>query len=144
MNTRLQTRTKAAAEASFRSEQPRLLGGSPDLTGECAECEGGKGVLPRNANHQSAPGAGFSLARSPVIQPNLTSPSNDPLEQEAEGIFEQVSAASGHSSVGVAPLSLQRFTVQATWQVRGTDAQRGGSVGLLWHRATSTEVIHVL
>lgn len=149
MNTRLQTQTKAAPTPSFRSVQTRLLqrkcacGGSPGLTGECAECARGKGALQRNASNQSAPGANFSLSCIPVIQPKLTvGASNDPLEQEADRVADQVLAAPARSAVSGAPPRIKRYTVQATWQVGGTHAGRRGPAGLLWHRATSAEVIH--
>ena len=149
MNTRLQTQRKAAPAPSFRSVQTRLLqrkcacGGLPGLTGECDECERGKGALQRNANHQSTPDTGFSPSRIPVVQAKLTvGASNDPLEQEADWIADQVLAAAAHSAVSGAPPPIQHFTVHATWQVRGTHVRRGGSAGLPWHRATSTEVIH--
>ena len=151
MNTRMQPQTKAASAPAFKSVQTRLLqrkcacGGAPGLIGECAEYAREKGALQRNANHQSAPGAGFSLSRIPVIQPRLTvGRSNDPLEQEAGRIADQVLAAPAHSAVSGPPPRIQRYTGQATWQVGGTHARRRGPAGLLWHRATSAEVIHAI
>jgi hypothetical protein len=138
MNTRLQTQTKAAPTPSFTPVQRGLLqrkcacGWSPGLTGECAECERGKGALQRNANHQSAPCAGFSPSRIPVIQPKLpVGASNDPLERDVDRVAEQVMAAPAHSAVSVAPPRIQRFTMQAIWQVGGTHARRRGPAGLL-------------
>ena len=65
--------------------------------GECAECTKKKSGLQRKL----AIGA-----------------SNDPLEQEADRIADQVMAAPTHSAVSGAPLNIQRYTGQAT---EGTD-----------------------
>ena len=67
------------------------------LTGECEECKSKSG-----------------------LQAKLTiGASNDPLEQEADRIADQVSAASVNSAVSVAPPHIQRFVGQAT---EGLDA----------------------
>ena len=151
MNTRMQPLTQVAPTPSLTPVPRGFLqrkcacGGSPGLTGECAECATEKGALQRSASNQSAPGAGFSLSRISVMQPKRTgSPTNDPLEQEADRIADQVMAAPAHSAVSGAPPRIQRYTVQATWQVGGTHARRRGPAGLLWHRATSVKVIHAL
>lgn len=87
--------------------------------GECAECGKAKNKLQRQASHQSAPSANFSLPGIPVMQRKLTvGASNDPLEREADRIADQVLAASAHSAVSGARLRIQRFTRQAA---EGTD-----------------------
>ena len=74
--------------------QRKCACGSPttSLTGECAECKSKK-----------------------RLQTKLTiGASNDPLEQEADRVAEQVLAAPAHSAVGSAPPRIQRYTGQAT------------------------------
>ncbi|MEO8718839.1 MAG: DUF4157 domain-containing protein, partial [Burkholderiales bacterium] len=74
--------------------QRKCACGSPtsSLTGECAECKCKK-----------------------LLQTKLTiGASNDPLEQEADRVADQVLAASAHSAVGSAPPRIQRYTGQAT------------------------------
>ena len=76
--------------------QRKCACGSPtsSLTGECAECESKK-----------------------RLQTKLTiGASNDPLEQEADRVADQVLAAPAHSAVSGAPPRIQRYTGQATGQ----------------------------
>ncbi len=88
--------------------------------GECAECGKGKNNLQRKANNQSALGAGFTLAHMPVLQRKLTvGASNDPLEQEADRIADQVLTRPALSAVSSTPPRIQRRMGQAT---AGTDA----------------------
>ena len=68
--------------------------GTTSLTGECAECKSKK-----HLQAKLAIGA-----------------SNDPLEQEADRIADQVMAAPAHSAVSGAPPRIQRFTGQANRQ----------------------------
>lgn len=78
--------------------QRRCACGSPtsSLTGECAECKSKK-----------------------RLQTKLTvGASNDPLEQEADRVADQVMAAPTHSSVSGAPPRIQRYARQTT---EGTD-----------------------
>ena len=76
--------------------QRKCACGSPtaSLTGECAECKSSK-----------------------LLQTKLAiGASNDPLEQEADRVADQVMAASAYSAVSGAPPHIQRFTGQATGQ----------------------------
>lgn len=66
---------------------------SSSLTGECEEC--------KKKN--------LSLQRKLTI-----GASNDPLEQEADRVADQVLAAPSHSAVSTAPPRIQRFTGQVT------------------------------
>ncbi len=90
-------------------------GGTPGPSGECAECEKKRMNLQRKANDQNALGAGVSVSRLPVMQRKLTiGASNDPLEQEADRIADQVLAAPANPAVSGAPPHIQRFTGQAS------------------------------
>jgi hypothetical protein len=85
--------------------------------GECAECGKEKNSLQRKANNQSVFGASLSLSHGSVMQRKLTvGASNDPLEQEADRVADQVMAAPAHSVVSGAPLRIQRYTGQVTGQ----------------------------
>lgn len=74
--------------------QRKCACGSPKsaLTGECEECKGKKRLQTK-----------LSIGAS-----------NDPLEQEADRVAEQVMAAPLHSAVSGAKPSIQRFTGQST------------------------------
>ena len=74
--------------------QRKCACGSPtsSLTGECAECKSRKRVQTKLA----------------------IGASNDPLEQEADRVADQVLAAPAHPAVGSAPPRIQRYTGQAT------------------------------
>ena len=76
--------------------QRKCACGSPtsSLTGQCAQCKTQK-----------------------RLQTKLTiGASNDPLEQEADRVADQVMATSAHSAVSGAPPRIQRFSGQATGQ----------------------------
>ncbi len=80
--------------------QRKCACGAPtaSLTGECAECKNRK-----------------------RLQTKLTiGTSNDPLEQEADRVAEQVLAAPSNPAVSGAPLHIQRLTGQATGQTDTT------------------------
>jgi pyrrolidone-carboxylate peptidase len=82
--------------------QRKCACGSPtsSLTGECAECRSKK-----------------------PLQTKLTiGASNDPLEQEADRVAEQVLAASSNPAVRGTPPRIQRFTAQATRQTDSAPA----------------------
>lgn len=80
--------------------------------GECAK---DKNNLQRKADSQNALGAGPSLSHGSVLQAKLTiGASDNPLEQEADRVADQVLAAPAHSAVRGAPLHIQRYTEQAT------------------------------
>ncbi len=82
---------------------------------ECSECQKKRQNLERKADDQSAPRAGISLSHIPVMQPKLTiGASNDPLEQEADRVAEQLLAVPAHPAVGGAPPHTRRFTGQPT------------------------------
>ena len=103
MSTAAQTQTLAAKAMPLSTStraglllQRKCACGSPtaSLTGECSECKSRKG-----------------------LQTKLTiGASNDPLEQEADRVADQVLVASTHSAVSGAPPHIQRFTGQATGQ----------------------------
>lgn len=125
MKTSLQTHSKngSTPTSSFTPMQIGLLqrkcgcGGSPGLTEECAECAKKKGTLQRSTSNQSASGASFSLSRIPLIQPKLTvGANNDPLEQEADRIADQVLAVPANLPVNVAAPHIQRVTGLSTGQ----------------------------
>jgi hypothetical protein len=98
-------------------------GGTPGGSGECAECEKKKRNLQGKANGQGAPGANHSLSHIPVMQPKLTlGASNDPLEQEADRVADQVLAAPAHPAVGGAPPHIQRFSGQPIRQAETAPA----------------------
>ena len=66
-------------------------GGSPGISGDCKECQGKR------------------------LQRKLTiGASNDPLEQEADRVADQVMAAPAHSEMSSTPLRIQRYSSQAT------------------------------
>jgi hypothetical protein len=77
----------------------RPCGGTPGPTAECAGCGGKKSVFQRKL----AIGA-----------------SNDPLEQEADRIADQVLAAPAHPAANGAPPPIQRFSGQSTGQMDNT------------------------
>ncbi|BBJ23429.1 eCIS core domain-containing protein [Candidatus Nitrotoga sp. AM1P] len=74
--------------------QRKCTGGNHTIAGgECAECAKNKTGLQRK----------FAIGRS-----------NDPLEQEADRVAEQVMAAPSHSAVSSTPPRIQRYAGQAT------------------------------
>lgn len=77
-------------------------GGSAGLTGECEDCRNDK-LLGAN---------GARLQRKLAI-----GASNDPLEQEADRVADQVMTASAHSVVSGATPRIQRYTGQATGDI---------------------------
>ena len=84
---------------------------------ECSECQKKRQNLERKADDQSAPRAGISLSHIPVMQPKLTiGASNDPLEQEADRVADQVMAPT-HSGVSRAPPRIQGFSGQLSGQM---------------------------
>ncbi len=102
------------------------------------QCDDGTGAKPRG-----------STAHLRSCEPLAAGQAHHWREQRPAGTGSGPGCGSGHGSAGtsavsVAPLRIQRYTVQATWQVGGTHARRRGPAGLLWHRATSAEVIHAL
>ena len=121
MNTRSQAQKTTAPTPYVPPVKTRLLqrrcacGESPGLSGECAECANNNGALQRNAGDQSASVAGFSQRHIPVMQPKLAvGGCNDPMEQEADRVAEQVLTAPAHSAVSAAAARIQRQTGQAT------------------------------
>jgi hypothetical protein len=111
-----QTATTSLTPAPSSILQRKCACGNHTVAGgECAACGTEKNNLQRKANNQSVLGTGFSPSRTPFIQPKLTiGASNDPLEQEADRVADQVLAAPAHSTVGGAPLHIQRHARQAT------------------------------
>jgi hypothetical protein len=82
--------------------------------GECSGCGKEKDKFQRKANNQSTLTNGRSLSLTPFIQRKLTiGASNDPLEQEADRIADQVLAAPVRTAVRAAPPKIQRHTVPA-------------------------------
>lgn len=79
-----------------------VCGGSAGLTGDCEDCRTDK-LLGAN---------GARLQRKLTI-----GASNDPLEQEADRVADQVLAAPAHPAVSGAPPRIQRSTGQATGDV---------------------------
>ena len=82
--------------------QRKCACGSPtaSLTGECAECKSKK-----------------------FLQAKLTiGASNDPLEQEADRVADQVMAASAHPTVSGAPPRIQRFSGHANGEMDAAPA----------------------
>lgn len=100
MRATLQTKDKASPSAlpSFAPFRRGLLqgkcacGGTPSPTGECAECKKKKRL------------------QSKLI----IGASNDPLEQEADRVAEQVLAVPAHNALSSPPPRIQRFTGQVT------------------------------
>lgn len=94
MGIRIQTSNEAS---SFTPARPLVLqrkcacGGTPGPSGECESCRK------------------IRLQRKLAI-----GAANDPLEQEADRIADEVLAAPPHSAVIGAPLRIQRFTAQAS------------------------------
>ena len=135
MSTAAPLQTLAAAKPKSLSTsthaglllQRKCACGSPtaSLTGECAECKSKK-----------------------RLQTKLTiGASNDPLEQEADRVADQVLAAPAHPAVSGAPPRIQRFTGQASaaggygarqrrprprqpWQAAGPGATTGHGAAL--------------
>jgi hypothetical protein len=99
MNTRLQTQVQATPALSFTPVPRGLLqrkcacGNHTMARGECAECAKKKRRLQRK----------LSIGAS-----------NDPLEQEADRITDQVMAAPAHSAMSGTPPRIQRFTGHST------------------------------
>ena len=93
--------------------------------GECAECAKDKNNLQRKADSQNALGAGPSLSHGSVLQAKLTiGASDDPLEQEADRVADQVLAAPAHPAVSGAPPHIQRFA----WRPAGPTRTAPASV----------------
>ncbi|MDO9236677.1 MAG: DUF4157 domain-containing protein [Aquabacterium sp.] len=87
----------------------------------------GQGLLQRKCacgNHTVAGGECAECARNKSgLQRKLTiGASNDPLEQEADRMAEQVLAASAHSTVGGAPLHIQRYAGQTSGDIETAPA----------------------
>ena len=121
MKLALQTQLKSKAQASGAFSPPKggllqrkcACGGTPGVDGECAECR--QKHLQRKASSRSVPGDSERLSRIPVIQPKLTiGMTNDPLEQEADRVADQVLMTSAHPAVSDALPRIQRFTRQST------------------------------
>ncbi|WP_218651769.1 DUF4157 domain-containing protein [Nostoc sp. C052] len=140
MSSKTQAPVNATTKPSLSADKSGLLqrkcacGKSAGLTGECATCQKEKLTLQRKQTatqddvsevppiaHEILP-----LPRVPMMQTKLTiGASNDPLEQEADRIADQVLAAPAHPAVSVAPPRIQRFTGQPTGQ---TDVAAPASV----------------
>lgn len=74
--------------------------------------------LPGDEFKLELPGEKKKKQDDPALQKKLSvGASNDPLEQEADRVAEQVMAAPAGASVGRAPLQIQRFTDQAAGHV---------------------------
>lgn len=129
MSSKTQTSVNATAKSSLNADKSGLLqrkcdcGNSAGLTGECATCQKEKLTLQQKqtASQEDVSEVPpishevLSLPRVPVIQAKLTiGASDDPLEEEADRIADQVMAAPAYSAVSVAPPRIQRFTGQTT------------------------------
>jgi hypothetical protein len=77
-----------------------------------------QGLLQRKCacgNHTFAGGACAECAKKSVLQRKLTiGASNDPLEQEADRVADQVMAAPLHSATSRGPVSIQRYAGQVS------------------------------
>ena len=83
--------------------------------GQCDECGKRKNTLRREQDDRSVIRAGFSLSHNAVMQRKLSvGSSNDPLEQEADRIADQVLATPGHEAVNSAPPHIQRYPGQTS------------------------------
>lgn len=80
------------ASAGITLQRKCACGGTPGANDECETCNSGK-----------------------FLQPKLAiGASDDPLEQEADRVADQVLAMPANSTVSAAPLPIQRYTGQAT------------------------------
>jgi hypothetical protein len=115
-----QSTADSASKATSRKILQRKCACGQSARGgaECSECQEKKRNLQRKSKDPSAPAAGHSLSRLGILQPKLTvGASNDPLEQEADRVAEQVLAAPPQTAVSGTPLHIQRLTGQPTGQL---------------------------
>jgi hypothetical protein len=125
-HTLTQTKTAAPTFAPVNSgvlQRKCACGNHTVAGGECAECGKTKNTLQRQASHQSAAGASFSLPGIPVMQRKLTvGASSDPLEQEADRIAGQVLAAPSRPGISGAPPRIQRYSGPSNGQMDAVPA----------------------
>lgn len=80
-------------------------------SGECAECAKKEHSLQRKTSNHVKPNDDTSLSRIRAIQRKLTiGASDDPLEQEADRVADQVMSMPANTSIGTSPPRIQRFT----------------------------------
>jgi hypothetical protein len=107
--------TAAAASADRMLQRKCACGNHTVARGECTECGKSKNNLQRKEGNQGAFGARRSLSRGEVVQTKLTiGATNDPLEQEADRVADQVLAAPVQIGGGRADLHIQRLAEQTT------------------------------
>ncbi len=92
--------------------------GNHTLAGEeCSECGKKGGDLPRKTIEGNDSGHKNTLSRTLIIQRKLTiSASDDPLEQEADRVADQVLSMPANSAIRNAPPRIQRFSKQPAGQ----------------------------
>lgn len=84
---------------------------------ECSKCAKKEYSLQRKTSYHAKPNDDASLSVTPAIQRKFTiGKSDDPLEQEADRIADQVLAASPSSIIDGVPPRIQRFTAQLVGQ----------------------------
>ena len=79
-----------------------------------------QGILQRKCdcgNHTVAGGECMECSKKKMQRKLTIGASNDPLEQEADRVADQVLAASAHSVVSSAPPHIQRFSGQSNGQM---------------------------
>lgn len=94
--------------------------------GECAECGKKEHSLQHQTSSQGKPNSDTSLSRTPAIQRKLTiGESDDPMEQEADRVADQVLSMPANPAIGSAPPRIQRFTEQPAGQTDTVPASVG-------------------
>ncbi len=106
-------------QASGILQRKCACGNHTGAPGECSECAKKERSLQRKTSNHAKPNGDTSLSVAPAIQRKLTiGASDDPLEQEADRVANQVMVKPTHSVPSNAPLRIQRYSGQTT---RGTN-----------------------
>lgn len=104
-------------QASGILQRKCACGNHTVVPGECSECAKKEHSLQRKTSNHAKPNGDTSLSVPPAIQRKLTiGASDDPLEQEADRIADQVLSMPANSAIGSAPPRVQRFTEQPVGQ----------------------------
>jgi hypothetical protein len=90
---------------------------------ECSVCQKKKEKPPSESKDRNAHGASHSFSHFGILRPKLAiGTSNDPLEQEADRVAEQLLAAPAHPAVSGAPPHILRFSGQPPGQAHTSPA----------------------
>ncbi|SEO73221.1 DUF4157 domain-containing protein [Nitrosovibrio sp. Nv6] len=82
--------------------------------GECVECSKREHGLQRKTNEGFSSGRGNTLSGISLQRKLTIGASDDPLEQEADRVADQVMAKPTHSALSDTPLRIQRYSGQTT------------------------------